>query len=120
MIRKNIIYIVWQVVPGITYLFVKNYMEMCLRDLLEMQEPTDIILCVILMHMKKTNSSEHDYGSSGGGYPLLSNSTTEALYLPGETIYFIGCWLKYLEHNFIERCHMYLLTMKKLFLKIPD
>ena len=28
-------------------------MEMCLRGLLEMQELTDIISCVLLMHMKK-------------------------------------------------------------------
>ena len=32
----------------------KENMEMCLRDLSEMQEPTDIISYVILMHMKKT------------------------------------------------------------------
>ena len=29
----------------------KNYMEKCLRNLLEMQELTDIISCVLLVHM---------------------------------------------------------------------
>ena len=37
----------------------------------------------------------------------------------GATINFIGCWLKALEHNFLERCHMYVFTMNILFLKIP-
>ena len=31
----------------------KNYMETCLKDLLEIKELTDIISCVLLMHMKK-------------------------------------------------------------------
>ena len=35
IIWTNIIQIVLQVVPGITHLFVRNNMEMCLRDLLE-------------------------------------------------------------------------------------
>ena len=76
-----------------------------------MQELTYIISCVLLMRHKKINPSEHDDGISGGGYPLPSNSTTEALVLLGATIYFIGCWLKALEHNFLERCHMYVFTM---------
>ena len=42
----------WQVVHGITHIFVSNYMGKCLRDLLEMQELTDIISCVLLIHMK--------------------------------------------------------------------
>ena len=69
MICKNIIQIGLKVVPGITHLFVRNHMEICLKDLLEMQELTDIISCVILMHMKN-NLSDHDYGISGGGYPI--------------------------------------------------
>ena len=40
------------VVHDITHLFVRNYMEKCLRYLLEKQELTDIISCVLLMHMK--------------------------------------------------------------------
>ena len=31
----------------------KNYMETCLKDLLEIQELKDIKSCVILMHMEK-------------------------------------------------------------------
>ena len=76
------------------------------------------IMCSIDEH-EKYHWSSCDYGSSGGVFPLPSNSTAEALYLLGTTIYFIGCWLKALEHNFIERCHMYLFNMKKLFQKNP-
>ena len=54
MIRTNIIQNRWQVVPGITNLFVRNYMEKCLRDLLEIQKLTDIISCVLLLHMKNS------------------------------------------------------------------
>ena len=109
---------VYQVVPGITHIFVRNHMEMWLRDLLEMQEPKDIISCVLLMQ-KKIGISEYYDVRSGGGYPLPSNSTTEALVLLGATIDFIGCWIKVLEHNLIERCRIYVFTMEKLFLKIP-
>ena len=35
-------------------------------------------MCYIDAHEKK-NHSEHNYGSSGGGYPIPLNSTTEAL-----------------------------------------
>ena len=80
-------------VPGITHLFVKNDMETCLDNLLEMQELTDIISCVLSMQIKN-NPSEHDYGSSGGGYPLPSNSTTESLVLLSATIDFIVCCLQ--------------------------
>ena len=33
------------------------------------------LMCSINTHEKK-NPSEHDYGISGSGYPLQSNSTT--------------------------------------------
>ena len=61
---------------------------------------------------KKINPSEHDDESSGGGYPIPSNSTTEASDSLIATIYFIGCWLKSLKHNLIERCHMYTFALK--------
>ena len=54
MIWTNIIHNGLQVVPIITHIFVRNYMEICLRDLLEMQELIDIISCVLLMHMKNS------------------------------------------------------------------
>ena len=81
---------------------------------------TDIynIICSIDAH-EKINPSGHYDGSSGGGYPLPSNSTIEALVSLIETIYFISCWLQALEHNFLERCRMYIYAMKQLFLKIP-
>ena len=65
-------------------------------------------MCSLDAH-ENNNPSEHDDGSSGGGYPPPSNSTTEALYLLSATIYFIGCWLKSLEQNLLERCNMYFL-----------
>ena len=61
------------------------------------------IMCSIDAHGKYHQSS-FDYGNSGGGCPLPSNSTTEALVLLGETIYFISCWLSALEHNVLELC----------------
>ena len=75
-------------------------------------------MCSIDAHGKEHQSSCDD-GIIGGGCPLPSNSTTEALYLLGATIYFIGCWLKALEHNFIERYNMYVFNMKKMFHKTP-
>ena len=64
-----------------------------------MQELTDIISCVLLMLMK-TNPSVHNYGNSGGGYPILLNLTTEELVSISETIDFIGCWLQALDKKF--------------------
>ena len=40
-------------VPGITHIFVKSYMEQCLKNILDMQELTDIILYVLLMQIRK-------------------------------------------------------------------
>ena len=54
MILRNKIKIGLQEFHGITHLFVRNYIENCLRDLLEMKDLTDIILRVLLMHMKKS------------------------------------------------------------------
>ena len=70
-----------------------------MKNLLEIQELTDIISCVLLMLMKK-NPLVHNYGNSGGGYPILLNSTTEALVSISATIDFIGCWLQVLDKNF--------------------
>ena len=75
-------------------------------------------MCSIDAYEKYHQSYCYDI-RSGGGCPLPSNSTTEALYLLGETIDFIGCWLKALKHNFIERCNIYVFNMKTLFQKIP-
>ena len=58
---------------------------------------------------ENNNPSEHDYGISGGGYPIPLNSTTEELVSLSATINFIGCWLQALEHKFLERCNMYFL-----------
>ena len=71
------------------------------------------------MHMKKKNPQQHDDGSSGGGYPIPLNSTTEALVSLIVTINFIGCCLQGIEHNILERCNVYIFATKKLFRKIP-
>ena len=63
-------------IPGITHPFVKSYMENCLKNSLKMQELKDIISCVLLVHMKNNNPSEHYDGSSDGGYPIPLHSTT--------------------------------------------
>ena len=68
---------------------------------------------------EKYHQSSCDEGSSGGGCPLPSNSTTKALFLLGGTIYFIGFWLEALEHNLLERFHIYVFNMNKLFQKMP-
>ena len=66
------------------------------------------IMCYIDAHEKEHPSSCGD-GSSGGDFPLPSNSTKEALVLLGATIDFISCWLKALEQNVLERCNIYVL-----------
>ena len=66
---------------------------------------------------EKYHPSSCDDGSSGGGCPPPSNSTTEALVLLGATIYFIGCWIKPLEHNVIEHLNMYVFNMNIFFRK---
>ena len=77
------------------------------------------IMCYIDTHEKLHHSSSCDDGISGGGCLLPKYSTTEALILLGATIYFIGCWLKGLEHNLLESCNLYTYYMEELFQKIP-
>ena len=75
-------------------------------------------MCSIYAYERENQSSICYDGSSGGGCPLPKNSTTSALELLGATIYFIGFGVISLEHNFLERCHLYTRFMKELFLKI--
>ena len=75
-------------------------------------------MCNIDAYEREHPSSICDDGVSGGGCPLPSNSTTAALESLGATIYFIGCWLKSLEHNFTEWFHIYNNYMIELFQKI--
>ena len=44
-------------VPDITHIFVQNYMEQYLKNILGMQEITDITLRILLVHMR--NNSHH-------------------------------------------------------------
>ena len=64
-------------------------------------------MCSIDEYEIEHQSYSCDYVSSGGSCPLLTTSITESLELLVVTIDFIGCCLKALEHNFLERCHLY-------------
>ena len=75
-------------------------------------------MCSIYSHEK--NSSEHDDGSSSGGYPLPSNSTTEALVFLIATTNFIVFCLQDSEQNFLERSNMYFFAMKTFFSENPS
>ena len=65
------------------------------------------IMCYIDAYEIGNQSSSCDDGIRGGGCPLSTNPTTEALESLGATIYFIDCWIKSLENKFLERCHLY-------------
>ena len=68
-------------------------MEQFLKNILERQELTDIILCDIDKNKKQQPSYVDDIRSAvSNALPL--NSTTEALFSLGATIYFIDCDLK--------------------------
>ena len=54
---------------------------------------------------------------SSGGCTLPTNPTTEAFESFSATIYIIGCWLKALEHNFLELSNLYTNYMEELFQK---
>ena len=58
-------------------------------------------MCSFDAHEKKHPSS-FGGGSSGGGYVLPSNSTTEALVSLSETINFTDCWLQGLQDNLLD------------------
>ena len=73
-------------------------------------------MCYIDAHGKVHQSYIYD-GSNGGVCPIPTSSTTESLELIGAIIDFIGCWLKSLEHNFIERCNLYTHNVDLLFQK---
>ena len=75
-------------------------------------------MCSIDAHEREQQSSSFDDDSGGGGCTLPTNSTTETLEFIGATIDFIGCWLKYSEHNFLELCNFYTHNMEELFHKI--
>ena len=87
---------IYEVIDSSIFLATRHFPEKYLKYLLEMQELTDITSCVLLM-LKKQNPSVHYDGSSGGGYLIPHNSTTEALVSLSATVNFIGCWLQALE-----------------------
>ena len=67
---------------------------------------------------EKYQPSYFDDVSSGGGNASPSNSTIEALVSLSETIDFIGCCLKCLEHNSIELSNVYFQNIECMFQKI--
>ena len=64
-------------------------------------------MCYIDANEREHQSSSCDDVIRGGVCPLPINSTTKSLESLGATMYFIGCWLKALEHNFLECYHLY-------------
>ena len=72
-------------------------------------------MCSIDAYEREHQSSSCDDVSNGGGCPLPITSTTESLESLGATTDFIGCWIKSLEHNFLERYHLYTHFMEELF-----
>ena len=77
------------------------------------------IMCYIGAYKKEHQSSSCDDESICGGCPLPKNSMIEALESLGATVCFIGCWLKALEHNFLELCDFYTHYLEELFQNIP-
>ena len=67
-------------------------------------------MCSIDSH-EKEHPSYFDDGSSDRGFPLPSNSTTEALVLLCATIYFINRWIKVFKQNVLELYNMYVFNM---------
>ena len=76
-------------------------------------------MCSIDAYAIDHQSYSCDDCNSGGSCPLPTTPTTKALESLGATIYFIGCCLKSLEHNFLGRCQLYSNYMEGLFHKIP-
>ena len=71
-------------------------------------------MCSITEHDKQQPTYVDD-ASSGGGISIPKNKTTAALKPLGETINFIGFWLKHFHHNYqvtLIICHY---DMKKMF-----
>ena len=70
MKSKKIIILISSIqVLGIKQPYVQNCMENCLKILLDMQLNTDIISCVLLLHMIK-NTSHEDEEISIGDSPI--------------------------------------------------
>ena len=104
-------------VPGKTHIFVRNYMDKYLRDLLEMQELTDIISCALLMHMKNRIHHLVMVATAVGFVHYHNIQQQKNWFFLDATINFIGYWLKSIEHNVIERCNMYVFNMNIFFRK---
>ena len=89
-------------------------MENCLNILSDMQEQTDKISCVLLLHIIKKPSYKN-LESSIGDRPIHKNATIEALEALGATLNFIDIWLKLLDHNYDVKREVYIAAMKEMF-----
>ena len=76
-------------------------------------------MCSIDAYEREHQLSSCDDGRSGGVFPQPITLKIEALESLGAIIDFIGCWLKALEHKFLERCNFYTHYMEELFDRIP-
>ena len=102
-------------VPGITHICVKNYMEQCLKNI--RNERTDIynIMCCIDEHKKQQPSYVY-YVISGGGKKIQPNLTTEALDSLGAAFDFIYFWYNDLVKT-IKLDQICIVNLCKSFLK---
>ena len=102
-------------VPVITYIFVKITWKFFEEFIRNTRTDRYNLMCPIDAHEK--NPSVHNYGNSGGGYPILLSSTTEALVSISATIDFIGCCLQALDKTFARTLWYVCFCNVKLFFR---
>ena len=83
-----------------------------------MQEPIDIISCVLLLHMIKKPAYEDDESSIEDRL-ILKHVTTEALESLGATPNVIDIWFKLLNENYDARRVAYSTAIKEMLKQIP-
>ena len=80
---------------------------------------TDIISCVIQLHMIKYNQLINIMKKIGDR-SIPKNITTKALKALCDTLNFIDIWLKLFEDKYDARCVAYITDMKDIFKQIPQ
>ena len=77
-----------------TYIYKKLHAKLFAAFIINPRTDKYNIICSLDAYEIENQSSSCDDVRSGGGCPLPTNSTTEALESLCATIDFIGCWLK--------------------------
>ena len=93
-------------VHGITYIFAKIHVKVFEAFIRNARTDRYNLMCSIDAHEK--NAPEKYDGINIGRNPIRLNSTTEAIVSLSVTIEFIGCWMRGIEHTFLECFNMYL------------